>query len=36
MLKKVFIGLVINLVGLGLASGLDASASDVSVPFKSS
>jgi len=34
MLKKVFIGVVINLVGLVLASGLDASASDASVPFK--
>jgi ABC-type phosphate transport system substrate-binding protein len=34
MLKRVFIGLVINLVGLVLASGLDASASDASVPFK--
>ena len=34
MLKKVFIGVVINLVGLVLASGLDASASDASVDFK--
>lgn len=34
MLKRVFIGLVINFVGLVLASGLDASASDASVAFK--
>ena len=34
MLKRVFIGLVITLVGLALASGLHASASDAPVPFK--
>jgi ABC-type phosphate transport system substrate-binding protein len=34
MLRRVFIGLVISLVGLVLASGLDASAGDATVPFK--
>lgn len=34
MLRRVVIGLVINLVALVLASGLDASASDAPLPFK--
>jgi hypothetical protein len=34
MMRRVFIGLVINLVGLVLAFGLDASASDAPVPFR--
>ena len=34
MLKRVFIGLVINFVGVVLASGLDASASDAPIPYK--
>jgi ABC-type phosphate transport system substrate-binding protein len=34
MVRRVFIGFVINLVGLVPASGLDASASDAAAPFK--
>jgi ABC-type phosphate transport system substrate-binding protein len=34
MVRRVFIGFVINLVGFVPASGLDASASDAAVPFK--